>query len=102
MSIAYLGRSQAKPDQVDAFRQFLVRVVAPGVTACAGCQSYQLFQSETEPAEFIGIEIWDSVEAHRSAVVDISPESIAEFMQLVAAPPSGSYYRLVDTSPPAA
>lgn len=102
MSIAYIGRSQAKPDQVDAFRRFLQSVVAPGVTACAGCQSYQLLQSESDPTEFLGIEIWDSVEAHRSAVVDIPRESIAEFMQLVAAPPSGSYYRLVDPLPPGA
>ena len=95
MRIAYVGQSQAKPDQIDALRHFLTTVVAPGVTASAGCESYQLLQSEADPTQFIGIEIWISLEAHHAAVVDITPESIAEFKQLVAAPPTGGYYRLV-------
>jgi quinol monooxygenase YgiN len=95
MRIAYIGHSQAKPDKVDAFREFLTSVVAPGVTSSAGCESYQLYQSESDPTQFVGIEIWTSVEAHRGAVINISPESIAEFRQLVAAPPTGGYYRLV-------
>jgi quinol monooxygenase YgiN len=95
MRIAYIGHSQSKPDQVDAFRTFLTTVVAPGVSGSAGCEAYQLFQSESDPTQFVGIEIWTSVEAHRAAVVNITPESIAEFRQLVPAPPTGGYYRLV-------
>lgn len=95
MRIAYIGQSQAKPDQIDLFRRFLTTVVAPGVTASAGCESYQLLQSEADPTLFIGIEIWTSIEAHRAAVINISPESIAEFKRLVATAPTGGYYRLV-------
>lgn len=66
MSIIYIGQSQAKPEELDNFRNFLT-----------------------------SIEIWTSVEAHRAAVKNIPAENINEFMKLVAAPPSGGYYRIV-------
>jgi quinol monooxygenase YgiN len=95
MSVAYIGQSQAQPEAVEAFRRFMTEVVAPAVTASDGCQGYQIFQSETDPTQFIGVELWASVDAHRGAVKNIDPASIAEYMQLVAAPPTGGYYRLV-------
>jgi quinol monooxygenase YgiN len=95
MSIAYIGHSQAKPDEIDTYRNFLLSVVRPAVQSSEGCHSYQMLQSQDDPTRFIGIEVWDSVEAHRAAVKNIPPERINEFMQLVAAPPSGGYYHLV-------
>ena len=95
MSIIYIGQSQAKPEEIDTFRNFLMSVVRPGVQSSEGCQSYQVFQSQDDPTRFIGIEVWASVEAHRAAVKNIPPESINEFMQLVTAPPSGGYYHIV-------
>lgn len=95
MSIIYIGQSQAKPEELDNFRNFLTSVVMPGVQTSEGCESYQLFQSQDDPTKFVGIEIWTSVEAHRAAVKNIPAENINEFMKLVAAPPSGGYYRIV-------
>ncbi len=95
MSVAYIGQSQAKSDEVERFRDFLNSVVKPGILGSEGCESYQLFQSQDDPTQFIGIEVWTSVEAHRASVKNIAPESIAEFMKLVASPPRGGYYHLV-------
>jgi quinol monooxygenase YgiN len=93
VSVTYIGHSQAKPDQIDAFRQFMMTVVIPAVRASAGCESCQMLQSLDDPTKFVVIEVWESVEAHRASVKNITPESIAEYMQLVAAPPMGDHYR---------
>ena len=95
MSVIYIGQSQAKPAEIDHLRDFLTSIVGPGVRSAEGCDSYQLFQSETDPAQFIGIEVWTSIEAHRASVKNISLDSIADFMKLVAQPSSGGYYRRV-------
>jgi hypothetical protein len=52
-------------------------------------------QSQDDPTRFIGIEVWESVDAHRASVKNIPPESIDELRKLVAGPPSGGYYRVV-------
>jgi quinol monooxygenase YgiN len=95
MSIAYVGQSQAKKGESENLRNFLVSVVSPAVRASAGCESCLVLQSETDPTKFIAIELWAPVEAHRASVKNIPAESIATFMQLVAAPPSGGYYRVL-------
>lgn len=95
MSIIYIGQSQAKTDEVDNFRNFLTSVVMPAVRTSAGCESYQLFQSQADPTKFIGIEVWDSVEAHRASVNKIPAESLGEYMKLVATLPTGGYYHSV-------
>ena len=92
MSIIYIGQSQAKPDTISELKNFLTSRVAPAITASEGSESYQLFQSREDPTQFIGIEIWASVEAHRASIKNIPAESISEFMTLVASPPSGRYY----------
>ena len=92
MSIVYIGQSQAKPDTITELRNFLTSLVAPAITASEGNESYQLFQSREDPTQFIGIEIWTSIEAHQASVKNIPAESISEFMTLVAHPPSGRYY----------
>jgi hypothetical protein len=38
------------------------------------------------------IELWDSVEAHRTSAKDIPPEQLEEIMQLLASPPQGRYF----------
>ncbi len=92
MSIAYIGQSQAKPDAVEDLKNFLTSLVAPAIAASEGCASYRLFQSREDPTQFIGIEVWASIEAHQASIKNIPAESISEFMKLVAVPPSGKYY----------
>jgi len=93
MSIAYIGQSQAKPDQAESLRKLYLSVVQPAVQGSEGCESCRFFQSENDPTKFLGIEVWTSVEAHRAAVKNIPKDAIAEFMKLVAGAPAGGYYR---------
>ena len=93
MSIIYIGQSQAKPGEIDNLRNFLTSIVRSAVLASEGCESYQLFQSQADPTQFVGIEVWASIEAHRASINNIPAESIKKFMQLVASPPNGGYYR---------
>ncbi len=95
MSVVYIGQSQAKPDAIADLRNFLTSLVAPAITASEGCDSYHLFQSQDDPTQFIGIEVWASIEAHRASIKNIPAESIGEFMKLVAVPPGGKYYHQV-------
>ncbi len=95
MSIAYIGHSQAKPDEVEGFRKLISSLVMPAVRGSEGCASCQFFQSEDDPTKFVGIEIWASVEAHRAAVRNIPPGTIAEYRTLVAGAPTGGYYRVL-------
>lgn len=95
MSITYIGQSQAKEGEVEALRDFLASVVAPAVLASEGCESCQVLQSQEDPTKFVVIEVWASIEAHRAAVRNIQPESIARYRELVAAPPSGGHFHAV-------
>jgi quinol monooxygenase YgiN len=93
MSIAYVGQSHAKSGESERLREFLLSVVQPAVRSSPGCESCLMLQSEDDPTRFIGIEVWTSVEAHRESIKNIPAESIRQFMKLVAAPPTSSYYR---------
>jgi quinol monooxygenase YgiN len=95
MSIAYVGQSHAKSGESDKLRDFLLSVVLPAVRSSSGCQSCLMLQSEDDPTRFIGIEVWTSIEAHRASIKNIPPESIREYMKLVAGPPTGGYCRVL-------
>jgi quinol monooxygenase YgiN len=69
----------------------------PGIKATKGCESVALYQSQEDPTRFTMIEIWDSVESHKGAVQEISPEEIARVRTMLASPPNGSYYDVVQT-----
>lgn len=92
MSITYIGYSQAKPEEIEALRHFLLTVVQPAVQGSEGNESCQMWQNQDDPAQFVVMEVWASVEAHRASIKNITQEEINEYMKLVAAAPRGSYY----------
>lgn len=94
MSIARIGETQAKPEAIEDLRSFLQSIM-PGIQATKGCESVTLYQSQEDPTRFIMIEIWDSIESHKAAVMDISPEDIAKIRTLLASAPGGGYFDLV-------
>ena len=93
MSVTYVGQSQAKSGESERLRQFLLSVVLPAVRSSPGCESCLILQSEDDPTRFVAIEVWSSVEAHRASIKNIPAEGIREYMNLVALPPTGGYYR---------
>lgn len=95
MSIYRIGETQAKPESIEELRDFLLSIL-PGIKASPGCESVQLYQSQADPAKFIMIEVWGSMESHQASVNEIPPELIAKIRPLLASAPSGSYFERVD------
>lgn len=95
MAVARIGEVQAKPELTEELREFLVSIM-PGIEESAGCESVHLYQSEEDPSKFMVIEVWDSVESHQVSVKNIPPEKLGEIQPLLAASPSGSYFRLIE------
>jgi quinol monooxygenase YgiN len=54
-----IARMRAKPGQQARLRQELQRLVAP-TRAEPGCISYDLHESQTDPAQFMFYELWKS------------------------------------------
>lgn len=95
MSISRIGDVQAKPERVEELRHFLISIM-PMIRSSEGCESVQLYQSDEDPAKFIMIEVWDSLESHQASVKNIPAEKLGEIRPLLATSPSGGYFRLVD------
>lgn len=95
MSIYRIGETQAKPESIEELRDFLMYIM-PGIKDSPGCESVQLYQSQADPTKFTMIEVWDSVHSHQASVKEIPPELLAKIRPLLAAPPSGSYFEMVD------
>jgi len=95
VSIYRIGETQARPERIEALRDFLISIM-PGIKSSEGCESVQLYQSRDDPAKFTMIEVWASIEAHQASVKEIPAELLAEIRPLLASAPNGSYYGLVN------
>jgi quinol monooxygenase YgiN len=96
MSIFRIGETQAKEGQIQALRDFLVSIM-PIIQSSRGCESCQLYQSQDDPAKFLMVEVWDSIESHQASVKNIPPEKINEIRPLLAGSPGGGYFDMVKT-----
>ena len=94
MSIYRIGEVQAKEGLTGELREFMISIM-PGIKSSEGCESVQLYQSEADPSKFMMIEVWDSVDSHQASVKNIPPEKLGEIRHLLAASPSGTYYKLI-------
>lgn len=95
MPIHRIGEIQARPEFVNVMRDFLLSIM-PLIKSSEGCESVTLYHSRDVPTKFTMIEVWDSIEAHQTSVRNIPQEKLAEIRPLLAAPPSGGYFELVD------
>jgi heme oxygenase (mycobilin-producing) len=95
MSVYRIGETQAKPESTGALRDFLLSIM-PMIRSSEGCESVELYQSSDDPTRFTMIEAWDNIESHRASVKNIPPEMFAEFKELLASTPSGSYFNRVN------
>lgn len=95
MSIYRIGEFQAKPETIDALRNFL-RSIMPLIKSAQGCETVTLYQAHDDPVKFTMIEVWNSVESHQASVKNIPPEMLAEIRPLLAAAPSGGYFHLIE------
>lgn len=91
MSITRINTFVAKDGMEKSLREFLVSII-PLVEQSQGCASCQLLQNQHKPNEFILIEAWDSVSAHKASLKNIPPEKFSLVAPMLASPPTGSYY----------
>ena len=94
MSIYRIGETHAKPELIGELREFLMSI-APMIKLSHGCEAVQLYQSHEDPAKFIMIETWDTLESHQTSVKNIPPEMLEQIRPLLATSPSGGYFELV-------
>ena len=91
MSITRINEFQAKPGRSDSLRDFLSSIM-PLIESLEGCQSCQLLQSLDDPCRILIIEVWESIEAHKTSVKDIPPSAFEKVMRILDRPPKGEYY----------
>lgn len=91
MSVTRINKFEAKEGMATNLGAFLMSIV-PLVEQSAGCQSCQVLQNQENGSEFVVIEVWDSVSAHKASVKNIPPEKFGVVMPMLASSPSGSYY----------
>ena len=94
MNIYRIGEIQARPESIEAMRDFLISIM-DGIRASQGCTAVELYQSHDDPTKFTMIEVWDSIESHQASVKNISPDDLAKIRPMLASTPSGSYFELV-------
>ena len=95
MSVTRVGEFQARAGQAEALRA-QIHAFVPLIQASPGCQSCLALQSQDDPARFVIIEVWDSVEAHQASVQRIPQRLLNDTIRLLAGPPRGGYYGTVD------
>ena len=86
-TVRVVARITAQPEKAAEMKALLLRLI-PATRAEDGCISYELYQSDTDLAEFVFIEEWES--AARIAAHMESPhvqEALAKAAPLLAAPP---------------
>ena len=68
-----------------------LRVLAAAVRPIEGCEGCELLQDVDQPARFIFIEKWASVEAHKAGGALLPKETFKPVMAALAGPPEGAY-----------
>lgn len=90
MSVTRINEFRAKDGQAQGLRDFLASIV-PAIEASDGCRSCRLLRDLDDETAFVVVEVWDSVEAHKASVGNITPEQLEEVRRLLAGPPQGRY-----------
>ena len=85
--VIIIARISAKTETLAELRQILKDLVEPS-RAEAGCISYELFQDNDDPRDFITVENWaDSAAANAHLATPHVAAAIAEAGVLLAQPP---------------
>ena len=96
MSTFVVLEFQAKPDKVDAVKDFL-RQVLPDTRNYAGYESLVVHQNQDEPTSMMMYEQWSTRPQYDAYLAwRIDTGALAEFAEMLAGPPSFRFFDLVD------
>src|SRR2546423_15162177 len=91
MQVTRFNHFTANADTNDTLRSSLLGLL-PMIAASSGCLSCELFQSRDNPARFVVVEVWDSIQAHQAAVKTISTDALTGIQALLQEMPTGEYF----------
>ncbi|MFZ4551085.1 MAG: putative quinol monooxygenase [Aquabacterium sp.] len=91
MHVTRINRFYAKPHLAEDLHAFLVGVM-PTLRRAPGCESAQLLRGKDDPHEFVIVEQWASISAHKSGAQVIPPEQFSVILPMLSRPPAGAYY----------
>ena len=91
MSVVRIDEFRAIENRHDDLRSALAEILIV-IRGAAGCQSVQIFQSETEPERVVIVEEWQDRAAHQAALASVAPTSLHRVMALLAEVPLGGYF----------
>jgi len=91
MQVLRINRFFAQPHHAEDLFEFLQSIL-PTIQAADGCETVQLLRGKDDPHEFVLLETWASVAAHKGATKAIPPEKFDLVLPMLAKPPTGAYY----------
>ena len=91
MSIVRINRFKAGEGHAGALKRLLESFL-PVIEQSEGCLRCRLIQKVDDTNDFVIIEEWTDIDAHKAATGSIPPEAVQKAMTLLAGPPSGAYY----------
>ena len=87
---------QAKPDKVEAVKEFLGKVL-PDTRAYEGFERIDLHQDQDDPTSFMFYEQWSSRPEYEAYLAwRTETGALDEFVAMLAGPPSFRFFDVVD------
>jgi quinol monooxygenase YgiN len=90
MTIARIYRMRAAAGRGDELAQALAALVSV-VTGIAGCHGCDLIRETDAPEQFLFIEKWESIEAHKAGGAALPKGSFSAVGAALAGPPDSAY-----------
>ena len=96
MTILRHYKMTAAEGRGEELRAALVDLAAK-VSPLDGCEKVELFADPRDPAVYVFIEHWGSIDDHKAAGQTLGKEALAPVMAVLAGAPDGRYLEAVAT-----
>ncbi len=91
MNITRVNQFQSAQKKEEELFKFLKSLI-PYITSSEGCISCEILRSNESKDQFLVIEKWQSIEAHKKSIELFPKEEMQAAINLFGAAPNGSYY----------
>lgn len=91
MSITRINHFQAAAGKADELFTFL-KSLEPYITSSQGCTYCEVLKSDDKSDQFVVIEKWASIEAHKNSIDNFPKDQMQAAMTLFAKPPESGFY----------
>lgn len=91
MPVTRIVHYRARPGVEEALHNALLETI-PAIANAEGCRKVRMLPSLDDGAEFVLVEEWESIEAHKEAASAFPDDLMAKVATLLVNPPRSSYY----------